>query len=76
VIRAGIAEYPPPDARGVVPPAVTLIFAGVGVLVAAQILGIYALVTRKADLLFSLLVLAMVAIAAALAAYGAYATLD
>ena len=63
---------PSADARRVVPPDVRLIYAGVGVLVFAQLVGIYALVTRKADLLFSIFVFALVGVAAGLAFYGAY----
>jgi hypothetical protein len=41
-------------------------------LVVAQVLGIYGLVTRKADLIFSLIMVALVIGAAVMAAIGAY----
>jgi hypothetical protein len=43
-----------------------------GCLVVAQVMGIYALVTRKADLLFALVMTALLLAAAALGAYGVY----
>lgn len=49
----------------------TPIYGGIALVVVAQILGIYALVTHKADLVFSALIVAMVLAAAALAGYGA-----
>jgi hypothetical protein len=46
------------------------VYAAVALLVVAQILGIYALVTRKADLIFALMMLAVLAVAAGVGAYG------
>ena len=51
------------------------LYAGAVCLVSAQLLGIYALVTRKADLIFSLCMVALVVAAFGLGAYGAYAKL-
>lgn len=51
------------------------LYAGAACLVAAQLLGIYALVSRKADLVFSLCMVALVVAAVGLGAYGAYAKL-
>jgi hypothetical protein len=52
---------------------VTLIYGGVALLVLGQILGVYALVTHKADLVFGAVVIALVVAAGVLAGYGAYA---
>jgi hypothetical protein len=51
---------------------VSLLFAAVACLVAAQIIGIYALVSKKADLVFSLVMVLIVLVAVALGAVGAY----
>lgn len=51
-------------------PTVTLLYAAAGCLVAAQLLGIYALKTRKADLIFSLFMLVLLVASAALAYVG------
>lgn len=50
----------------------SLIYAAVALLVAAQLLGIYALVTRKADLIFSLAMAVMLAVAVFVGGLGAY----
>jgi hypothetical protein len=52
--------------------SVTLLYVGGGILVLAQILGIYALVTHKADLIFSLLMVAMLVSAVVIGGIGAY----
>jgi hypothetical protein len=44
-------------------------------LVVAQVLGVYALVTKKADLIFALVMVAFVAIALAAGAEGIYSQL-
>ncbi len=49
----------------------TLLIGAAGCLVAAQVLGIYALKTRKADLIFSLFMVALVVAAVALGYLGA-----
>lgn len=54
----------------------TLVYLGAGLLVAAQALGIYALKTRKADLVFSVVVVGMVLAATVTAGYGAYRSLN
>lgn len=41
-------------------------------LILAQLLGVYGLVSRKADLIFSLAMIALVVLAAAFGAVGAY----
>jgi hypothetical protein len=51
---------------------VTLLYAAVVCLVVAQLVGIYGLVTRKADLIFSLFMAMLVALSVALGAVGAY----
>lgn len=51
-------------------PTVTNLYAAAGALVLAQIVGIYGLVTRKADLVFSVLMVLLLAAAAVLAFYG------
>lgn len=48
------------------------IYAAGGLLVIAQILGIYALKTRKADLIFSLIMGVLLFFAVVLGAYGVY----
>lgn len=50
----------------------TLIYTAAGLLVAAQILGVYALVTRKADFIFALLMTALLVSAVVLGGYGVY----
>ena len=42
-----------------------------GCLVAAQVVGIYGLVTRKADVVFSIFMIALVVISLGLGAFGA-----
>ena len=44
-------------------------------LVGAQLLGIYALISRKADLIFSIFMVALVVLAFALGVFGAYTQL-
>jgi hypothetical protein len=48
------------------------IYGGLALVVVAQIIGIYALVTRRADLVFSIVILGLVVAAAVLAGYGTY----
>lgn len=43
-----------------------------GCLLAAQVVGIYGLVTRKADVVFSIFMIALVVISLALGVVGAY----
>ncbi len=50
----------------------TLLYTAAGCLVVAQIIGIYGLVTKKADLVFSLLMAGIVVAAVVLAGVGAY----
>jgi hypothetical protein len=50
---------------------VTVLFGAAACLVAAQLLGIYALRTRKADLIFSLFMVVLVVAAVALGYMGA-----
>lgn len=50
----------------------TLIYTAGVLLVAAQILGVYALVTRKADFIFALLMTALLVSAVVLGGYGVY----
>jgi hypothetical protein len=52
---------------------VTELYAAGGALLLAQIVGIYGLVTRKADLVFSILMVLLVVAAVVLALYGANA---
>lgn len=68
-------DYPPPGAHRASLRPVTLIYSGVALLVLAQVLGVYALVTHKADLVFGALIIAMVLAAVVLAGYGAYSQL-
>jgi hypothetical protein len=49
---------------------VTVLYGAAAALVLAQLVGIYGLVTRKADLVFSLLMVVLVVIAAVLAVAG------
>ena len=51
------------------------LYAAGACLVIAQIIGIYGLFTRKADLVFSIWMAGLVVAAIALAGYGAYSTL-
>ncbi len=50
----------------------TLLYIGLGILVLAQLLGIYALKTRKADLIFALTMVGLVIGAAVCGGIGAY----
>jgi hypothetical protein len=50
----------------------TPIYAAGGLLVVAQIMGIYALTTRKADLIFALFMVLVLILAVALGVYGVY----
>jgi len=52
--------------------AVTPFYVAGAILVVAQLIGIYALVTRKADFVFSLVMLTLVVVALAAGADGAY----
>lgn len=51
------------------------IYAAVALVAVAQIMGVYALVTRKADLIFAVAMVATLAAAAALGLYGIYGKL-
>jgi hypothetical protein len=51
---------------------VTLLYLAVICLVVAQLLGIYALVSRKADLIFSMVMVAMILGAVTLGTVGAF----
>jgi hypothetical protein len=51
---------------------VSLLYLAGGCLVVAQLIGIYGLVTRKADLIFSIVMGALLVSALALGAIGAY----
>jgi hypothetical protein len=51
---------------------VTPIYAAGGLLVVAQIMGLYALVTRKADLIFAVVMAVLLIVAVVLGGYGAY----
>ena len=51
----------------------TPIYAAGGLLVLAQLLGIYALFTRKADFVFAVLMVALLVFAVVLGGYGLYA---
>ncbi|MHB1929939.1 MAG: hypothetical protein ACYDEN_02295 [Acidimicrobiales bacterium] len=51
----------------------TELYAAAGALVLAQLVGIYGLVTRKADLIFSIFMVLLVVAAVVLALYGANA---
>jgi hypothetical protein len=55
---------------------VTLLIVAGACLVLAQILGIYALKTRKADVIFSLFMVALLILAVALGIVGAYQELN
>ncbi|MDA8045353.1 MAG: hypothetical protein M0Z30_08965 [Actinomycetota bacterium] len=50
----------------------TLIYLGAGLLVLAQTLGIYALVTRKADFIFAITMAVILVAAVVLGGYGVY----
>lgn len=64
--------YPRPDGVAPLPPPVRLLYAAAGCLVVAQLVGIYGLITRKADLVFAILTIGLVLAAAALAALYGY----
>jgi hypothetical protein len=51
---------------------VSLLYIAGGCLVAAQLLGIYALISRKADLVFSIFMIVLIALAVAFGVVGAY----
>jgi hypothetical protein len=51
---------------------VTLLYLAAACLVIAQVLGIYGLVTRKADLIFSLFMIALVVTSFVLGGLGVY----
>jgi hypothetical protein len=51
---------------------VSLLYAAGACLVAAQLLGIYGLVTRKADLVFALIMVALLVGAVIMGGFGAY----
>jgi len=51
---------------------VTLVYSAGVLLVVAQLFGIYALVSRKADLLFAILLSAALVVAIGLGGYGLY----
>jgi hypothetical protein len=51
---------------------VSLLYAAGVCLLAAQVLGIYALVTRKADVIFSLVMVVLLVLAVAMGAVGVY----
>ena len=50
----------------------TLVYAGAALLVLSQLVGIYALVSRKADLVFSIVVVGLLAAALVVGGYGLY----
>lgn len=50
----------------------TPIYAAAGILVLAQIMGIYALATRKADFIFAMFMAALLVVAVLLGGYGVY----
>lgn len=50
----------------------SLIYAAAALLVVAQVLGVYALKTRKADLVFALVMAALLVGAVVLGGYGVY----
>lgn len=50
----------------------TLIYTAAGLLVLAQVLGIYALVTRKADFIFAMVMAVLLVCAVVLGGYGVY----
>ncbi len=50
----------------------TPIYVAGALLVVAQILGIYALVTRKADLIFAIVMTVLLVLAVVLGIYGVY----
>jgi hypothetical protein len=51
---------------------VTLLYLAAACLVGAQVLGVYGLVTRKADLIFSLFMIALVVTSFVLGGLGVY----
>jgi hypothetical protein len=51
---------------------VTLLYSALGCLVAAQVVGIYGLVTHKADLVFSACMVCLLVLSFVLGALGAY----
>jgi hypothetical protein len=51
---------------------VTFLYVAVVCLVIAQLVGIYGLVSRKADLIFSMFMVGMIVVAVSLGAVGAY----
>jgi hypothetical protein len=51
---------------------VSLLYVAAGCLVAAQVLGVYALVSHKADLIFSVFMLSLLVLSFVLGALGAY----
>lgn len=57
------------------PPPMTPFYVAGACLVIAQVLGIYALITRKADFIFALVMVALVIAAVISAADGAYSHL-
>ena len=63
-------NYPAPGARE--PPPVKVLYVAVALVVIAQIVGIYGLMTRKADLIFGLIAVGLLVIAGicALFAFG------
>lgn len=73
VLAAGI--HPPlaflADARSLAPTVSLLVGAGI-CLVAAQLLGIYGLVTRKADLVFAIVMIALLVAAVVMGLDYAY----
>lgn len=50
----------------------TLIYAAAAVLIGAQILGVYALITRKADFIFAIVMTVLLVAAVLLGGYGLY----
>lgn len=53
----------------------TDIYGAVALLVVAQLLGVYALITRKADLIFALTMVVVLVLAAALGYFGLHGRL-
>ena len=62
----------PPDARPVSQTKVNLLIGAIICLGAAQLLGIYGLVTRKADLIFAILMIGLLAAAVVMGLDYAY----
>ena len=76
-LRVLAARYPaplpfPPDARPVPPATVNLLIGAIICLGAAQLLGIYGLATRKADLIFAILMLGLLTAAVVMGLDYAY----